>query len=221
MNLSRIAGLLYLPPFVLGPFSLLYVRGELLVPDDAAATASRVAEHSGLLRAGSLGEVYLALTDVVLAALFYLLFRPGNRPLALVTALLRFSWAVVASIAVVTNLAALRLAAQGDTDGPLLLLNLHEDLLAVGFVAFGAHVALLGVLGWRDRVMPRILSILLGLAGVGYVVHSIVALGWETSPFALLLPAFPAEIGLALWLLIKGVPNKQTQPTPALVKEYR
>jgi hypothetical protein len=207
-RLSRTAGALYLPVFALGAFSLIYVRDTVFVRDDAAATAARIAEHSGLLRVGSLVELYLALTDVVLAALLYLLFRPGSQPLALVAGLFRFTWAVLAAVALVTNLAALRLA--DNPDAALLLLSLHDDVAAVGFVAFGAHLAVLGYLGWRSRMLPRIIGVLLMVAGAGYVLNSLLVLGWETpTQFALLLPAFPAELSLCLWLLIKSPRNEE------------
>jgi hypothetical protein len=207
MVLSRLAGALYLPLFGLGAFALLYVRGEVLVRDDATATAARLAEHSGLLRAGTVVELYLALTDVVLAALLFLLFRPGGRPLALTMALLRLTWGFIAMVALLTNLAALRLA--GDPEAALAALTLHEDVAAVGFVAFGGHLALLGVLGWRARLLPRLIGGLLVVAGAGYVLNSLLILGWAMPPRpALLLPAFPAELALCLWLLIKA-PHKE------------
>jgi hypothetical protein len=72
----EVAGALYLPAFVLGPFGLLFVRATLIVSGDAAATADRLAAHGGLLRAGSVIELYLALMDVAWAAAFSVLLRP-------------------------------------------------------------------------------------------------------------------------------------------------
>lgn len=203
MRLSRIAGALYVPLFVLGAFSLIYVRGVVLVRGDAAATAGRIAEYAGLLRAGTLVELYLALTDVVLAVLLYALFRPAGRLLALVAGAFRLTWGVLAMVALLTNLAALRLA--GDPDAALALLSLHEDVAAVGFVAFAAHLAVLGYLGWRSRLLPRVIGVLLMVAGAGYALNSLLILGWAVEPqFALLLPALPAELSLCVWLLVRG-----------------
>lgn len=212
MKTSRVAGAFYLPVFLLGPFALLYVRGVVLVPGDATATAGRLAEHGGLLRAGSIVEVYLALTDVVLAALLYVLFRPAGRAAALVMGSLRFTWAVVAATGALGNLVALRLA--GNPPAALLLLDLHEDVAAIGFVAFGAHLALLGALGWRSRLLPRSIGALLVVAGAGYLTHSLLLLAGTAAPFAIMLPAFPAEVALCLWLLIKG-----PAPQPASIGE--
>jgi hypothetical protein len=125
-----------------------------------------------------------------------------------VAAFLRLTWAVVAAIALVTNIAALRLV--NDAEAALLLLTLHGDVVAVGFVAFGAHLVVLGYLGWRSRLLPRIIGILLVVAGTGYAVNSLLILGWAMpSQFVLLLPAFPAELSLCLWLLVKGLPSHE------------
>jgi hypothetical protein len=43
---ARVAGALYTSTFVLGPSALVFVRGKLFVPGDAAATAGRLA-HPG------------------------------------------------------------------------------------------------------------------------------------------------------------------------------
>ena len=213
--LARVAGALYLPVFLLGPFALVIVRSAIVVPDDAAATAARLADHDWLLRAGSVTEVYLALTDVVLAGLFYLVFRPAGRPLALVSSLLRLTWAVVAGVAVLANLAALLVVSDDAgylgafTTGQrqaaaLALLEAHRLLTAVGFVAFGLHLALLGLLIRRSAVLPRLVGTLLVVAGAGYVSNSLVMMGGGPPQPLLLAPAFPAELSLALWLLLKG-----------------
>ncbi len=52
---------------------------------------------------------------------------------------------------------------------------------------------------------------MLVVAGAGYVVNSLLMLGWAApSQPLLLLPTFPAEVSLCLWLLVKGV-----RPVPA------
>jgi len=212
-RLARLAGALYLPVFVLGAFALAVVPAMIVVPDDAAATAERLADRGWLLRVGSVTELYLALTDVVLAALFYLLFRPASRPLALVSSLLRLSWAVVATVAVLTNLAALLVVDAGylgafTTDqrqaAALGLLEAHGLVAAAGFVAFGCHLAVLGLLIRRSAILPRLVGTLLVVAGAGYVANSLVVLGGGSVQPLLLLPAFPAELALCLWLLLRG-----------------
>jgi len=69
----------------------------------------------------------------------------------------------------------------------------------------------LGYLIWKSNLLPRIVGIMLVVAGAGYVVNSLLMLGWAApSQPLLLLPTFPAEVSLCLWLLVKGV-----RPVPA------
>jgi hypothetical protein len=227
VRLARVAGALFLPVLVLGPFSLLFVRARLVVPGDAAATADRIAADGWLLRVGSVIELYLALTDVALAALFYVVLSPVNRPLALVASYFRLSWAVVAAVAVLANMAALRIlddagymtafTADESHAQALLLLDLHEDAIAVGFVAFGVHLLIVGYLIARSNLIPRTVGVMLVVAGTGYVVNSLLIVGVATAPQPLLLlPAFAAELALCLWLLVKGVrPLRTPEPVPA------
>jgi hypothetical protein len=229
VRLARVAGVLYLPVFVLGPFSLLFVRSRLITSGDAAATADQLTAHGWLLRAGTVTELYLALTDVALAAAFYVLLRRVSRPLALVAAFLRLTWAVIAAFAVLTSVAALMVLSDASylavfsadqLDAlALLFLNLHEPAIAVGFVAFGSHLMVLGYLIRKSNLLPRIVGTLLLVAGAGYLANSLLMFGWATrSQPLLLLPAFPAELSLCLWLLFKGVrpvPPGVTRSTPA------
>jgi Domain of unknown function (DUF4386) len=212
---ARLAGALYVPAFVLGPFSLLFVRDRLIAPGDAAGTANRIAGHEWLLRAGSAGELCLALIDVVLAVLLYLLLRPVHRPLALVAAAMRFAWAMIAIVAALTGIAALQILGHGDPSAftveqrsaaALSILEAHDSITAIGFVAFGCHLGIIGYLAWRFGVVPRPIGVLLVIAGAGYLANSLLVLFFAASRQVLLvLPAFPAELSLCLYLLVKGV----------------
>ena len=57
-NVARMAGLLYLILFIAGIFAEGYVREYLIVvPGDAAATASNIVASEGLFRLGIAGEL--------------------------------------------------------------------------------------------------------------------------------------------------------------------
>ena len=219
MRYARIAGALYLPLFVLGPFALLYVRETLVVPGDAAATADRITAHGALFRAGSVAELIIPLLDVALALVFYVLLKPVNQPLALLAAFFRLTTAALVLVSASINFAALQVlndaghpsAFQADQSHALalLLLDLHQYLLAIGMVAFGLYILIQGYLIWTSNLLPRIVGIMLVVASVGYVANSLrvlLMLDWAAPVRALvLLPAFVAELSLCLWLLVKGV----------------
>ena len=76
-------------------------------------------------------------------------------------------------------------------------------------VFFGLHLVALGVTLVRSRAVPRVLSALLLVAGIGYIIDSFatffVAGHGGVATAVLVAPAVAGEFGLALWLIIKGV----------------
>jgi len=68
---------------------------------------------------------------------------------------------------------------------------------------------LIGALILRSRLVPRVIGAMMIVAGVCYLVNTLAlilspALSNLLVP-AILLPVLPAELSLALWLLLKGV----------------
>jgi Domain of unknown function (DUF4386) len=90
-----------------------------------------------------------------------------------------------------------------------LSLRLHGYGFAIGLIFFGVFLILLGYLIYRSGYLPRSIGVLLVIGGVGYLTNSFAqvlapALAGSLLPWVL-LPAFLAELGLALWLTVKGV----------------
>jgi hypothetical protein len=89
-------------------------------------------------------------------------------------------------------------------------LRVHSLGYGASLLFFGACCILFGHLIRRSRYLPRVLGTLLVVGGAGYVAFSTAQM--LAPAFAarvlfpwLMLPAFPAELGLALWLAVKGV----------------
>jgi len=89
-----------------------------------------------------------------------------------------------------------------------LSINVYKTGFVTAQLFFGTWLFPLGYLVYKSRFLPRLLGVLLMLDGVGVLI-------WFLQ--VLLLPAYPAitypglavsfvaEVGLALWLLVKGV----------------
>ena len=93
------------------------------------------------------------------------------------------------------------------------LAYLSIGVYKTGFVTaqlfFGTWLFPLGYLIYRSRLLPRFLGVLLLLDGVGVLIWFFQALLWPAYPaihYPGLVVSFIAEVGLALWLLVKGVP---------------
>src|SRR5262245_11625156 len=218
-TLARVAGALYLYIFVAGLFAEVFVRGQLVVPGDAAATAANILAHETLFRLGFSMELLHLACDVAIAAILYVLFRPVDRVLSLLAAFLRLASAVILAVASTAHFAALRLVSGADHLGALpagepealalTALGLHADGYAICLVFFGFGCLFLGWLVLKSALIPRPIGGLLLLAGACYVVNSFAAflapaLAAKLFP-AILVPAAVAELSLALWLLVKGI----------------
>lgn len=218
-RLTRAAGVLYLVIFIVYPLSTM-VRSVLVVPGDAAATAQNIAGSETLFRWGMAGEATIFLVEVGLAAVLYVLFRPVSRSMSLGAALARVAEGVVMAagnvFTSILTLVALGGAgylavfdtAQTDALG-LFFQEANDYVVLVWGLFFALSLVLTGWLAYRSGFVPRIVGILLVLAGVGYFAQSygtIVApdLADMLSTVVLVL-AVPGELVFALWLLIKGV----------------
>jgi hypothetical protein len=218
-RLARVAGALYLYIFAAGLFAEAFVRGRLVVPGDAAATASNILANEALFRLGFSLELLHLACDVAIAAILYVLFRPVDRAVSLLAAFMRLASAVVLAVASTAHFAALRLVSGAGHPGALpagepealalTALGLHADVYAICLVFFGFACLALGWLILKSGLIPRTIGALLALAGTCYLVNSFAgflapAVAAKLFP-AILVPAAVAELSLALWLLVKGV----------------
>ena len=155
---ARIAGIFYLITFVAGVTALVSVRGRFVA--NLIATAS-----------------YVTVT-----LLFYGLFKPVNRRLSLLAALISLAGLIMG----VLNL----LAVAPFRINPL--------------VFFGFYCLLIGYLVWRSTFLPRSLGALMAFGGLGWLTFASASLIRLLSPYNL-APGIFAEGVLTVWLLAFGV----------------
>jgi hypothetical protein len=156
---ARIAAVFYLLVFLTGGLAL-FVRG-------------RLGFAAGLIA----GACYVAVT-----LLFYGIFKPVNRNLSLLAAIISFVGCAI---------------------GPLSLFHLvpfHINSL----VLFGFYCLLIGYLIFRSTFLPRILGVLMAFGGLGWLTFLSPALAKYLSPYNL-APGIFGEGLLTLWLLVMGV----------------
>jgi Domain of unknown function (DUF4386) len=217
-RLGRVTGLLYLVIVVFGMLSPT-VFETVVVPGDAAATADNVLGSLPLFGVSLVGWLVIVVVDVALSATFYLLLEPVGRALSLTVAALRLAYSAVLGALVPHVFEGYRLIVDARAEGALGVVGArsaalsHLEFFSTGFlvalVFFGAHLAGLGLLLHRSRYVPRIFGILLMAAGAGYILDSLFTVfiegygGFATA--ILLTPAVAGELGLTVWLLLKGV----------------
>jgi hypothetical protein len=218
-KLARVAGILYLLITVAAIVAHIYVPSQVIVPGDAAATASSITASEQLFRIGTVGgELVILLSEIVLSVLLYVLLKPVSKLLSLVAAASRLIMTTVHGINLLNYFFALQLLSGAaylgafETDQLHALVMLFLDAHSVGFtigIAFlTLHVFLLGYLIFRSGYWPRVLGILFLIAGLGYLIDSFALLlfaGYETTPPYIALAIAVGELAFPLWLLVKGI----------------
>ncbi|MDE1987195.1 MAG: DUF4386 domain-containing protein [Alphaproteobacteria bacterium] len=214
---ARWAGLLYFVNAACGLWAEVFVRAKVIVSGDAAATAANILANQTLYRSGFAADLVSMVTELFIALLFYRLFRPVSHSLSMGMVLFRLAWVAIFATVALTHIAPLLLL-DGSLKGldvgqvqalSYFSLRLHGQGYEVGLIFFGVDCFLIGLLIWRSNFLPKILGVMLGVAGLCYLVESFAnflapALGHQFGMW-LLLPCAVAEYALILWLLIVGV----------------
>jgi hypothetical protein len=73
-----------------------------------------------------------------------------------------------------------------------------------GIIFFGFHLGLLGFLVFKSHYIPRILGVLLIIAGLGYLINGLKPYIIPTINLDFAKFTFYGELIFMLWLIIKG-----------------
>ena len=202
---------MYLAIVGLGLFGEAYVRGALVVAKDAAATANNVLASEFLWRSSIATDLLMHVLDVPLIVFFYLLLKPVSHPLALLATVLNVVQTCVLALNKLTLLGALSLLT---SDAPetsesarqaLVAIRLHSYGFGIGLIFFGLSCLVRSYLIVKSKYVPKFVGVLLGVAGIAYLLNSFAlllspALASALFP-AVLIPSLVGELVLCLWLL--------------------
>jgi hypothetical protein len=195
-------------------FADYFIFQKLIVPGDASATASNIMASEMLFRTGICSILIVLICDVVVAWALYIFLKQVNKSLSLLTAWLRLVYAAMLGIALF-NLVIVLILVSGanylvvfEADQlhaqVLLYLNAFYDVWAVGLIVFGFHLVALGYLAFKSDYIPKILSILLMAAGLGYLIDYFGSLLFPNSDVAISMVLGWGELIFMFWLLFKG-----------------
>jgi hypothetical protein len=196
-------------------FADFFVFQNLIVQGDATTTANNIMANEMQFRTGIFSFIIVILCDVVVAWALYVFLKPVNKSLSLLAAWFRLVYAIIFGIALVNYFSVLQLLSGADylkvfeTDQlhtkVMLSLNAFNDGWAIGLVFFGLHLALLGYLVFKSDYIPRILGVLLIVAGLGYLIDNFGKFLFPNFDAAISLVTGWGELLFMFWLLFKGV----------------
>ena len=219
---ARTAGLLYFLALLIGLFGLVYAPSKLIVTGDATATANNLRTSGWLLRLGIGSELVGHVVFLFVVLVLYRLFKAVNEDQARLMVILGALLSVpIAFLNVVNEIAALLLVSGADflrvfeprqLDAmAFFFLKLHGQGLTVAAIFWGLWLFPFGMLVIRCRFIPRVLGVLLMIAGCAYLAGSFTALvvpQYQDVVGAVAAVFRRCEAPIIFWLLIWGARTK-------------
>jgi hypothetical protein len=219
---SLTAGVSILLISVLAAFGNFVAVQRLVTQGDPARTAQDVLGSEGLFRLGIVSLFLVVALDVVVAWALYRIFSRVSRGVSMLAALFRVVYAAVFLVAVSHLVSAVHLlgtdaALSGFTAAQLQAqalsgIDAYTDVWTAGLFLFGLHLLLVGYLAYRSGYVPRVLGVLLAVAGVGYGLDSVATVLSDGAWTDVSVFTFIGEFLLALWLVTRG--RRLTLPEP-------
>lgn len=214
--LARIYGGIGLFGIAAGFFDIGYIHSQIVVGGDAAATAQNLLAHEGLFRSGIALHLLMVLLNVLAEVLGYFIFRRVNPLIATMALCAGLVGAAVEGLDMLGSLLPLQLGGVMGVFSPAQLqaltyasLQLQDTGLQISFLFWGLEEILTGYLIFRSGFLPRVLGILLSIAGFVYVSNPLLsfglpAIGDRLFPAGLAL-CLPGEFLIALWTATVGL----------------
>ena len=215
---ARIAGLMFLIVFVLGVFGELFVRQRLIVPGDAATTVNNIMASESLFRLSIVSDLIRQTVLVLLPLVLYKLLKSVNKNIAALMVILALVGVTIGFINKLNQIAALLLLSGVDYLTAFEADQLHAQVMFfLDLHDYGVYIPQflslwlipLGYLVFKSGFLPRILGILLIIAGSGYLIDSVTFFLFPNFDVTISLFTFIGEVVFMLWLLIKGVDVEQ------------
>jgi hypothetical protein len=216
---ARTAGVFYLLIAVAGAFAIGFVPMSLGYRASPDLVLQAIANQRGLFNLGMAGDTIVLVAEVMVTSMLFLMFRPVNATLSLAAAMARIGMVAVMATMLLFHAGLVYLAetpsllaevATLRRDIGMVFLHMHDAGIWVWQILFTLHLLILGALVVRSGRFPKILGYGLQVGSFGYVLNSIHAfaapdfalLGQITVGFLVIVTI--AEIGFALWLVIRG-----------------
>lgn len=217
-NTALIAGLGLLLMTLTVPFAEFHIFPKLIA-EDALETAENISREKLLFTTSIFLHLITLLCDIVVAWALYLFLKPAMRYFSLLVAWFRLIYTAMYLVALTNLIKILTLAHSQSTGTKAQVaesMQYYVDAFRLewsfGLVIFGVYLVLLGYLVLRAGYVPKVYGVLLLIAGLGYMIHTLGAFFSPETNLDILFFTFFGELVFMFWLLIKGWKLKQTVP---------
>lgn len=228
---ARFAGVVYL---ALGIATGVGFYHAPLVHSDLSAITHAMAASDLRFQIGVTADVVAATLGIPLAILLYQLLERINKAQAVLMASLLAVSVPISFVVALDYVGAHMLLSGSELASAftgaqrqalaMFFLRLHADGVLAEEIFWGLWLLPFGLLVIRSRFLPRVLGILLVIASVAYVAHSLVTMllggaRFDAFEHAMLLIRAAGELPIILWLVIRGAdvrpPRQKSAVTPS------
>lgn len=226
---AKVVGFLYVIQMALAILAESFLRGRIIVAGDAMQTAANITASERLFRLSLANDLILYATVIVLVLGLYVILKPINRNLALLAAFLRLVENAILAVTILGAFAALAFLSGADylrafNSGQLqamvqTALRVYGAGFKIGFVFLGFGSAVFSYLWLKSRYIPRVLAAWGIFSSLVLSIVTLIIIVFPSLGSALgltyMAPMFFYEVGLGLWLLIRGL----REPLPHTSRE--
>lgn len=208
-GIAIITGMSLIAMAIVAGFSVGYAYAELYKPEQIELLKDNIIQNKGLYQSMLVGILIILILDLLVSYTLFRYFETDNKKMSFVSGIIRAVYTVIFGIAtyyLTKNLNTIELTNQIANSN----FQQFQVIWNSGLVVFGIHIFLIGILMKLHNKIPKILWYLTLIAGISYVVVHLLKLGSpnsedvKTLEMILALPMAIGELGLAIWLLIKG-----------------
>lgn len=206
----------------------LRIPGRFVVSTEAAATAANILANESLFRFGLALSVLAVAFNIARTVVGYVLFRPVGRIPALLMAFFGLIAIALQAASILFELPVLVVLKGGKDFGgfdaeqlqslALIFLRWNGQASNLYLAFFGFCCMLGGYVIYKSTFLPRILGLLLVMAGVGYSTYLWPSLANYLYPYNLALGI--GELVLGLWFLVFGVNVERWKEQARATREF-
>jgi hypothetical protein len=213
-----ISGCVLLLMVIAALFAEMYAYPKIISRGNITETINAISTKKFLFAACILSYLLTFILDIIVAWSLYVLLKPVNESLSLLSAWFRIVYTVISIVALQNLVAAYRLihytsAFSISTENtPLQMsqfLNAFKSQWYFGLIFFSLHLVLLGALVIKSGYIPKLLGILLIITGMGYSLTTLKPFLFAETNIDFASFTFYGELIFMIWLLVAGRKIKQ------------
>lgn len=192
------------------PFAEFYIFPKLIT-DNPVDTTNNIINNRMLFTTSIFLHFITLICDIVVAWALYIFLKPVNKEFSLLVSWFRLIYTALYLVALANLIKILNLIGTSKFSGEnqqVENVNFYLDSFKLewsfGLIIFAIYLILLGYLVLKSSYVPKVIGILISVAGLGYLTHTLGAFLLPDTNLDFLFFTFFGELIFMVWLLFKG-----------------